>query len=303
MGTVRLLVSPAGGRGRALAAAGAVRSVIEAAGHEVADISGDSAEASERAARAAVAAGAGRLLAVGGDGTVNIAAQAAAETDTVLGIVPAGTGNDFARAVGLFGAGVERAAARALGPDRYVDAIRVTRSASAGQPPRWSTSVVTGGFSADVNARAERVRFPKGASRYTVATLLTVARLRHRRLAFTVDGQRHEFTCALWAVANTRSFGGGMAICPDADPRDGLLDLTVVGKMGRATLLRLLPTVFKGTHVRHPDVVSLRGRAITVDDASPAGSQIGEAFGDGEPMGSPPITFEAVPAALRLAAD
>ncbi len=303
MSTVHLLVSPAGGRGRALAAAGTVRSVIEAAGHEVADISGDSAEASERAARAAVADGTERLLAVGGDGTVNIAAQAAAETSAVLGIVPAGTGNDFARAVGLFGADVERAAARALGSDRFVDAIRVTRPASAGQPSRWAVSVVTGGFSADVNARAERVRFPKGASRYTVATLLTVARLRHRRLAFTVDGQRHEFTCALWAVANTRSFGGGMAICPDADPRDGLLDLTVVGKMGRATLLRLLPTVFKGTHVRHPDVVSLRGCTITVDDASPAGVQAGQALGDGEPMGSLPVTLEAVPSALRLAAD
>lgn len=115
-----MLVSPQGGRGRAAAAAPVVRRVIEQAGHTPVDISGDSAEASAEAARAAVADGAERLITVGGDGTLHLALQGVAGTGTALGLVPAGTGNDFARAVGLFGLSPEAAAAAALGPTRSV---------------------------------------------------------------------------------------------------------------------------------------------------------------------------------------
>ena len=285
-----MLVSPRGGRGRAAAAAPVVRRVIEQAGHTPIDISGASAEESADAARAVVAAGAKRLIAVGGDGTLNLALQGAAGSDAVLGLVPAGTGNDYARAFGLFGLGVEEAAARALGPARPVDVIRTDRQ-------RWMAFSVTGGFSVDVNVRADRMRFPRGPSRYTVATLLTMPGLRHRELAVTVDGQRAEYRSALFAVNNTPTFGGGMAICPDADPTDGLLDVCVVGTASRSTMLRLLPKVFEGGHVGNRQVHMLRGRTVAIE---------GEAIdlvGDGEPIGQTPITAEAVPGAVQFAAD
>ena len=285
-----MLVSPQGGRGRAAAAAPVVRRVIEHAGHTAVDISGASAEESADAARAAVAAGAERLITVGGDGIVHLAVQGVAGTGAALGIVPAGTGNDFARAFGLFGHSVEEATATALGPTRPVDAIRTNRQ-------RWVTFNVTGGFSVDVNVRADRMRFPKGPSRYTVATLLTMPGLRHRELAVTVDGQRTEWRSALFAVANTPTFGGGMAICPDADPCDGLLDVCVVGPAGRTTMLRLLPKVFEGGHVGHRHAHMLRGRTVTIEGESM------DLVGDGEQLGATPITLEAVPAALQLAAS
>ena len=286
---VHLLVSPRGGRGRAAAAAPVVRRVIEQAGHTAVDISGTTAAESAEAARAAVAAGAERLIAVGGDGTLNLALQGAAGTDAVLGLVPAGTGNDYARAFGLFGLSVEEAAARALGPTRPVDVIRTDR-------PRWVAFNVTGGFTVDVNERADRLRFPRGPSRYTVATLLTMPGLRYRELAVTVDGECSEYRSALFAVANTPTFGGGMAICPDAEPDDGLLDVCVVGPASRSTMLRLLPKVFDGSHVGNRHVHMLRGRTVTIE---------GEAIdlvGDGEPIGQTPITAEAVPAAVQFAA-
>lgn len=293
MGEVHLLVSPTGGRGRAAAAAPIVLRAIERAGHTPIDISGASSQTSAEAARAAVAAGAERVIAVGGDGTVHLAVQGVAGSDAVLGIVPAGTGNDFARAFGLHGLGVESAAARALGPSRPVDAIGTDRQ-------RWVTFNVTGGFSVDVNVRADRLLFPRGPSRYTVATLLRLPFLRHRELAVTVDGQRSEYRSAMFAVANTPTFGGGMAVCPDADPADGLLDVAVLGPASRATMLRLLPKVFDGGHVGHPQVHMLRGRTVTIEGEP--GEPI-DLVGDGEKIGTTPINLEAVPAAINLAAD
>ena len=287
---MHLLVSPRGGRGRAAAAAPIVRRVIEQCGHEPTDISGSSAQEFADAARAAVEAGAERLIAVGGDGTVHLAMQGVAGTSAVLGIVPVGTGNDFARAFGLYGPSVEEATARALGPSRSVDAIGTDRQL-------WVVFNVTGGFSVDVNVRAHQLRFPKGSSRYTVATLLTMPGLRHRELVVTVDGQRHEYRSALFAVANTPTFGGGMAICPDADPTDGLLDVCVTGPVGRATLLRLLPKVFEGGHVGHPQVHMLRGRTVAIE------GEAMDLIGDGEAIGAAPIRLEAAPGALHLAAD
>ena len=283
-----MLVSPKGGRGRAAAAGPIVRRVIEQAGHTPVDISGASAEESAGAARAVVAAGAERLIAVGGDGTLHLALQGAAGTDAVLGLVPAGTGNDYARAFGLFGLSVEEAAARALGPARPVDVIRTDRG-------RWVAFSVTGGFSVDVNVRADRMRFPKGPSRYTVATLLTMPGLRHRELAVTVDGQRTELRSALFAVNNTPTFGGGMAICPDADPADGLIDVCAVGPASRTTMLRLLPKVFEGGHVGHRHVHMMRGRTVTIEGEM-------DLVGDGEEFGPAPIRLEVVPGALQVAA-
>jgi len=265
-----------------------VQGLIEQAGHRVIDISGTSAAGSTEAARSAVAAGAQRLITVGGDGTLHLAVQAVAGTKTTLGVIPAGTGNDFARAFGLNSLSIEDATWRALSPAAPVDAIRSSNG-------RWVAFNVTGGFTVDVNDRAAALRFPKGPSRYTVATLLTLGRLRHRQVAITIDGERYERSSALFAVANTATFGGGMAICPDADPRDGVLDIALLGPASRITMLNLLTKVFRGAHTGHSLVEMLQGRCVTVD-----GEQM-ELVGDGEAIGTSPMTLEVVPGALQVA--
>ncbi len=286
MSTVHLLVSPDAGRGAAAAAGGDVRAALAAEGVEVVDITGRDAAASEEAARSAVAAGAGRLVVVGGDGLAHLAVQAVAGSDTVLGVVPVGTGNDFAGALGLPSDPVE-AARMAVGDAHPLDAIRVGE--------RWVASVATAGFSVDVNERANRMRFPRGPSRYTVATLLQLPALRARGVTLTVDDVPHEVDLTLLAVANTSDFGGGMKICPTADPGDGLLDITVVERLGRIELLRFFRLVFDGRHLDHPKVTTLRGRRVTVDGDDLA------IWGDGEPVTTAAATLEAIPAALKIA--
>ena len=140
--------------------------------------------------------------------------------------------------------------------------------------------------------------FPRGASRYLFASLLSLPTLRSRNLVFTVDGQRSEFSTPLWAVGNTAFFGGGMAICPEAQPDDGLLSLVLASDIGRVCLSKLLTQVFKGKHVHHDQVHTLTGSEITVTGEA---CETCEFDGDGEPLGFLPVTFTAERAALKLA--
>ena len=286
MSDVHVLVSPEAGRGKTAAVAGEVRHRLRTLGRTVVDLTGADATESITNARAAVATGAERIVVLGGDGMVHLAVQAVAGTDTVLGVVPVGTGNDFARALPGIPDDPLAAARVALGDPKPVDAIRIG--------DRWVASVATAGFSGDVNARANRLARPKGQSRYTVATVLELPGLRPRRTRLTVDGAVHEHDAVLLAVANTAWFGGGMHICPDADPDDGLLDVTVVDGVGRVELLRFFRRVFTGSHLEHPKVYTHRGTRILID----ADVAI---WGDGEPVARGPAVLEAVPGAIHLA--
>lgn len=283
---VHLLANPTAGAGAAGTLLAIVRRRAQARGLETVDISGVDADDALRAARAAVANGAERLVVIGGDGVVHTAVQAVAQSATVLGVVPVGTGNDFVRGVGLL-AESDEAIDAALGPATAIDAIRTKHG--------WIASVATAGFSADVNRRANALSWPRGQRRYTVATLREIPRLQLHAVTLTVDGVSHEMPVALIAVANTAWFGGGMAISPNADPTDGLLDVTVVRDSTRIEMLRFFPRVYAGTHLQHPKVSSYRGKSITI------ASDTLELWGDGECMGPTPVTLEAVPNAINLA--
>lgn len=287
MSDVHLLISPEAGRGRAAKATDAVLSTIRDAGHTPIDLTGPTAAESGAAAKAAVADGAHRLIVVGGDGLVHLAVQAVAESTTVLGVVPVGTGNDFARGIATIPDEPAAATLVALGDGEPLDLIRVGGS--------WVASVATAGFSGDVNARANKLRFPRGPSRYTVATVAELPTLRRHDIRLTVDGTPHEFRSALLAIANTGWFGGGMHIAPDADPGDGLLDITVVADVGRFELLRFFRLVFSGRHMGHPKVHGLRGSRVEIEADGL------ELWGDGEPLGAAPAVLEAVTAAVLLA--
>lgn len=285
-GTVHVLGNPAarGGTGDVEKVLGLLRS----AGHDAVLLEATSAAASELVATDAVAAGATRLVAVGGDGLVRIALRAVAETGVVLGLVPQGTGNDFARALGLLEGSLDEHVERALRPPVPVDAMRTDHG--------WVASVATMGFAGDVTARANGLRWPRGAQRYTVATLLQLPRLRRLRATIEIDGVVHGADTTMLSVGNTGYFGGGMRICPGASPTDGMLEVVVIGAVGRGTFLRVFPKVFKGGHVRHPDVQVHRCRSVTV-----ASDDDVVMWADGDELGPLPVTCEAVAGAVLVA--
>ncbi|MDH6463000.1 diacylglycerol kinase (ATP) [Micromonospora sp. A200] len=294
-GPVAVLANPTAGRGRHRGLLPALLERLAATGRPVELLTAGTPAEAEAACHAAVADGAGALIAVGGDGTVHRALQAVAGTTVPFGPVPAGTGNDFAADSGFpadpLGAVEVIAAALREGRTRPVDLARMT-GADGGD--RWYGAVLAAGFDAIVNERANRMRWPRGPRRYDLAILIELARLRPRRYTLRLDGEVHELDAVLVAVGNGASYGGGMRICPDADPTDGLLDVVVGGRFDRRTLMRVKPRIYQGTHVTHPLVRSYRARTVEL-----AAEGI-TTYADGERSLDLPVRITAVPGAVRL---
>jgi len=283
---VALVVNPTAGRGRG---AGLVAPVVERLrrGGVAARVvtGGDAAEAADLA-RKAVADGVDALVALGGDGMAHVALQAVAGTDTPLGIVPAGTGNDLAKSLGLPVDPMVAADVVAGGSVRAVDA------ALAGEV--WWACVLGAGFDSAVTERANSMRWPRGPRRYDLAILAELRVFRPRPFTLTLDGVPVETEAVFVAVGNAPSYGAGMRIAPDAELDDGLLDVTVVGPLSRVALVRMVPTVYAGTHVAHPAVTRHRARVVGL--ASPG--QL--AYADGERLGPLPCSSTCHPGALRV---
>ncbi|PZG01598.1 diacylglycerol kinase [Micromonospora deserti] len=294
-GPVAVLANPAAGRGRHRELLPQLLERLAAAGRPVELLRACTAEQAEQVCHAAVAGGAAALVAVGGDGTVHRALQAVAGTAVRFGPVPAGTGNDFAADTGFpadpLAAAEVIAAALREGRSRPVDLARIT---GADGVRRWYGAVLAAGFDAIVNERANRMRWPRGSRRYDLAILVELARLRPRRYTLRLDGEPVETDAVLVAVGNGACYGGGMRICPDADPTDGLLDVVVGGRFDRRTLIRVKPRIYRGTHVAHPLVHSYRARIVEL-----AAEGI-TTYADGERALRLPVTVTAVPRAVHL---
>ncbi|RBY97474.1 sphingosine kinase [Blastococcus sp. TF02-8] len=287
---VAVLVSPAAGRGRARERAGAVLTALREAGLTPQVLPARTGAEAERQAAEAVAAGTGAVVAVGGDGSAHAALQAVAGTPVPLAVVPAGTGNDLALALEVPADPV--AAARAAAADLL--AVR-SRSVDAGRTDgRWWATVLCCGFDSAVTDRANRLRWPRGRRRYDVAVLLELARLRAYEVTLTLDGVERTLAATMVAVGNTPWYGGGMKICPDADPTDGLLDVTVVGASSRLELVRTKPRLADGTHVDHPAVSVHRAARVELRCAGVS------TYADGEPVAPLPAVAECVPGAVRV---
>jgi diacylglycerol kinase (ATP) len=287
---VAVLVSPAAGRGRAAGLAAEVLAAFGEAGFAPELLPAASAAEAEAQAAAAVAAGTRAVVAVGGDGTQHAALQAVAGTSTPLAPVPAGTGNDLVLALGVPRDPV--AAARAAAEDLKAGATRTVDLGRTGN--RWWATVLCCGFDSAVTDRANRLRWPRGRRRYDVAVLAELARLRPRELTLVLDGESQTLPITMVAVGNTAWYGGGMRICPGADPADGLFDVTVVGAISRLQLMRTKPRLTSGTHVDHPAVSVFR--ASRVELSSPGVTT----YADGEPVAPLPAVAECVPGALSL---
>jgi diacylglycerol kinase (ATP) len=299
LGRVGLLVNPTAGRGDGRAAGTRVLQTLRSLGHDVTDLSGPDLPEVSRTARERTGEFEA-LVVVGGDGIVHAGVEAVAGTGTALGIVPAGTGNDIARGLDLpLGDPVAAAesVARALhaGRHRTVDAVRVEHAGGTG----WFASILASGVDALINERANAWRWPRGPARYTLAALRELAVVRGLPVRVTLDGVAHELDALLVAVANTRCYGGGIRMAPDADPTDGLLEVVVVDRLSPVAALQLFPRARKGTHVGLPEVTVHRGRRVLLEFL---GSGFGwPPYADGEPIASHlPVLCEAAPGALVI---
>lgn len=279
MAVVHLLSNPEVSSRTRLRRLAEIRAALEARGHELIELQPASPDLIAPTIQEARHHGVTRLVIAGGDGLVHQCLPAIAGSDVPVGIVAAGTGNDFARALGL-PTDPDGSVAAALADPVPVDLITIESrpgSTPTGDETLLAASVVTGGFSGGVNARANRLRFPRGRHRYTVATLVELASLDAVSIDLVVDGEHHQLESSLFAIGNTRYFGGGMDICPDAAPTDGVIDVTVVGAVSRFTLATVLPRVFSGRHVDHPAVTTYRGERIEL-------STDADLWADGEPL-------------------
>ncbi|GAA1925893.1 diacylglycerol kinase [Microbacterium aoyamense] len=289
---IALVVNPAARAGAHTHAATRTTERLRELGHTVTVISGGSAEESSELIRTAVELGTDALVVAGGDGTINLALPHLVGTGIPLGIVPAGTGNDFAAHLGIPELDPATAAdVIAAGNAIDVDLARVTDDGGA---ERLYATVLASGFDSYVNDRANRMTWPRGDMRYNIAILVEFLFLKASRYAIEVDGERIDGPFVMASVGNTRSYGGRIPICPNADASDGLLDVTVVRPAGRLKLLKLLPTVYKGTHVERPEVETYRGRSIRLDATGIT------AYADGDPIAALPVTVDVVPAALKV---
>ena len=230
-----------------------------------------------------------KVVAIGGDGLVNLCLQEVAEQNIGISVIPAGTGNDFARAVGSHKKSVNEIfnVVRSQDPTT-IDLGLVTGAFGK----RWYVQVLSTGFDALVNNLANRINWPRGQMKYTLATVLTLARFKPIPYELIIDGKQFKQDFMLLSVANGETYGGGMRICPDASNSDGIFDILLVHPVSKIVLLSIFPKVFTGKHVPHPKIDIIRGKKVQISaDAS--------AFADGEFVSKLPIEITNVKNALK----
>ena len=286
---IALLTNPTSGKGKGGRARDAVLTRLRDAGMVVRNLEGRDADEALDLARQCVADGVEALVVCGGDGMVHLGTQAVATTGIPLGIIPAGTGNDVARYFDLPRKDPLAAADRVIAFEpRTID---LARSGS-----KYFVAVLSAGFDAIVNERANRMTWPRGQMRYNLATLAELRVFQPLPYTLELDGETRRLDAMLVAVGNGPSFGGGLRITEGAVLDDGLLDVVIIKPMSKLGLIRTYPKLFKGTHVTHPQYEHHLARSVTV--AAPGIVS----YADGERFGELPLTIECAPGALTVLA-
>jgi diacylglycerol kinase (ATP) len=293
---VVVAINPTAAFGKNSAAGEQTVSALEAAGFRVTALRAESFDLLRGQLNRALTLTPDALVVVGGDGMVSLAVNMVAQTSVPFAVVPAGTGNDLARGIGLPVGDLARCITLMVEslsrePQR-LDLGRIT--STDGSEVRWFASILSAGFDAIVNERANAMHWPKGKSRYTLALLLELFALKPVRYSLTVDGVQREESAMLISVANNSTMGGGMRVTPEASMRDGLLDVFVLRPLSRLRFLRLFPRVFAGTHVAEPEVLIERGKTVVLDAPGIV------AYADGERVWALPVHVDVVPAAVRV---
>jgi diacylglycerol kinase (ATP) len=251
-------------------------------------------------ARLAASDGYRYLVAVGGDGTVNEVANGILRSTnaaaTALGIVSTGTGSDFIRSVGI-SRDYTAACSALTSPRRLsIDAGVVEYQRQGQTLERFFINTAGVGFDAAVVKETERLpKFFGGTIPYVAGMLRTLVSYRNKPVVVRVGDEAEEHRVLNVAVANGGYMGGGMHIAPDAELGDNLLDVVIIGDMGKLEVLKEFPTIYKGTHINHPKVSMKRGSHISIES-----SEAVLVYADGESLGECPASFRVVPGALSL---
>jgi len=231
------------------------------------------------------------VVVCGGDGTLHLALNALPSLDIPLAVIPMGTGNDFAHYLSVTKPEQALTVIRNCAP---VNMDMGTIELSDGSVFRFA-GIASCGFDAQVNERANTYRGPAGTLKYLAALTVELTKLRSWQLQVTVDDEAHrtdEFT--LIAVGNTRSYGGGLRMCPTANAYDQFFEVTFVDRISRRLLVRVLPKVFWGGHTKHKQVTQSSTQRIQIS---------GESFpvyADGERIGNGPAVITIHPGAMRV---
>lgn len=287
---IALLVNPVSGRRKGEQIAGHAALRLSEAGHDVQVVQGSDASSARDALKHSIDTGLDAVVVVGGDGALHGVLDLLVGADLTFGLLPAGTGNDTARTLGIPVKDPEAALQIVLrGHTRSIDLAEVDGT--------FVVTVVASGFDSKVNERANQMTWPRGNMRYNIAM---IAELREfEPLDFTItldDDQVLHRKAMLVAVGNGPSFGGGLRICEGAQIDDGLLDVAIINPVSKAKLIRVFPQLYKGTHVTLPEFEVHRVRKVRLECAGIV------AYGDGERLGALPRTVQVHPGALRVIA-
>jgi YegS/Rv2252/BmrU family lipid kinase len=281
-----LIVNPSAAGGRATAALESVQAALAGLGleHRV-ELTRSLDHARELALEAAAADEV--AVAFGGDGLAGAIAGALKHSQAVLGVLPGGRGNDLARTLGI---PLEPGAACS------VLASGVVRELDLGEVSgRTFIGIASCGFDSDANRIANATRVVRGKLVYSYSAVAALARWKPAAFEVRLDGERRAFTGYSVALANSKSYGGGMMLAPDASMQDGLLDVVMIGQVSKARFLALLPTVFRGAHVRQRNVEIARAREVEVRAERPFAM-----YADGDPLAELPASARALPGAVRV---
>ena len=280
-----VVVNPKAGMGAAASLATQVVGFMQSRNISYRMISPNSAAETKSLVRESLRNGeATRLLSVGGDGLFHLLLQLAIEFKVPLAITPGGTGNDFYRTLGWF--------------DH--DLTDYLEHLSSRQPTLVDVGVVDGeyfgavlssGFDSVVNERANRMKWPTGPAKYNIAIALELPKFKAIEFKIFADEKVLEVEAMLIAIGNGRSYGGGMQVCPDADLHDGLFDIMILHPVSKLEFIKVFPTVYKGTHIKHPQVEVIRAKRIRIESSAIA-------YADGERIGQLPVQVESLPQSL-----
>ena len=227
------------------------------------------------------------VIVMSGDGLIGQVGGELANTESALGIIPGGRGNDFARVVGIPD-DVEEAAGMIAGG--------VTRKFDVGEANGVRfLCIASCGFDSEANRIANEAKRVRGPVVYAYAALRALAAWKPATFKITLDGEQVEVTGYSAAAANTKAYGGGMIAVPSAVPDDGLLEVSASGNVSKARFLRGLGQVFKGEHLETMMVQTWQAREVTIEADRPF-----SVYADGDPVAELPTTFRILPSALSV---
>ena len=281
-----LLVNPASAGGKALKALPVVHETLDRLGAPHRTVTTRSTEhAAEEAARAA--AQGETVAALSGDGLLRPLAGALKGTSAALAVIPCGRGNDLARVLGIPTDPAEATQLAVDGPEKLLDVADVDGTPFVG--------IASFGFDSEANRIANEAKFIRGNAVYLYAALRALAAWKPAAFSVTVDGERHDVSGYSVAVGNSKAYGGGMFVLPEAELDDGKLDVLISTDAPKLTFLRGVFKTFKADHVDSPHAQVLRGATIEVSSDRPF-----VIYGDGDPIGNTPATMRVEQRCLRV---